>query len=185
MMADEGFSVEGMPSLLKFDEETWKFKMGDIEVSAMSDLFVARLQKELERLIGPMGPNLLKMAAREIGLNDGRSIKDINKNLSPLEAISSKAIAVLLCRLGWGKFDRFEMEDDKIIFVRSTSFEGDAHKKLGESDTSCCYFALGYTTGFFEGLLNQKFKSEEIECIGKGDNLCKIIVYLDPSEVGK
>lgn len=61
-------------------------------------------------------------------------------------------------------------------FTWNNSFEASEHLKLyGISDHSVCWNLLGYATGYTSAFMDKKIIYKEIECVGKGDQQCRII----------
>ena len=164
--------------LLKYDAETSKMTLAGITVVPIHDYFLPAVFAALEGQIGPVARSLIIRYAREIGVKDGRAVREkmLEGKEPTIRAVreASRSMFKSWCQVGWGKLVKFEVKENHAVISRSTSYEGEGYLKLGKgpAKTPRCWIALGYMIGFFEGLLKRKVKGEETECIGMGAKTC-------------
>lgn len=61
-------------------------------------------------------------------------------------------------------------------FIWENSFETSEHLRLYElSDQPVCWNLLGYATGYSSAFMGQPILFKEVDCVGKGDDKCRII----------
>lgn len=61
-------------------------------------------------------------------------------------------------------------------FTWKNSFEAAEHMRLyGLSDHAVCWELLGYATGYTTSFMGRPIYFKEVECVGKGDQQCRII----------
>ncbi len=61
-------------------------------------------------------------------------------------------------------------------FIWSNSFEAAEHLRLlGLDDEAVCWHLLGYASGYTSHFMGKPIFFKEVDCVGKGDNQCRII----------
>ena len=81
----------------------------------------------------------------------------------------------LISATGWGRANvESASEDLKTVVVRvERSFEGEDRKS--EHPTSI--FVRGFISGMFESLTERQHDCKEVECVSRGDPICKFVIH--------
>ena len=111
----------------------------------------------------------------KLGENLGDSITKDYKNrfIDPNKTL--KFLSSITPLVGVGRIN-FNIENEQVITTISPSVLGETYVKLfGLAKTPQCHFVEGVINRLLEGILNKKFKTNEIECVSKGDNNCKFL----------
>ena len=122
--------------LLKYDAETSKMTLAGITVVPIHDYFLPAVFAALEGQIGPVARSLIIGYAREIGVKDGREIRErmLEGKEPTIRAVreASRSMFKSWCQIGWGKLVKFEVKENRVEISRSTSYEGEGYLKLGK-----------------------------------------------------
>ncbi|RLI05740.1 hypothetical protein DRO26_01315 [Candidatus Bathyarchaeota archaeon] len=179
--------------LVKFDEKTSKLNIAGITIAPFHDYFLPSILVALEKQLGPVARTLFLRYAKEVGLRDGQTLRNLTFKDGNFTVEEAKKVIVnfikMWCSLGWGKLVKAEFTDGYACFIRSTSYEGEGYLKLkpekglklgedfirGEeySQTPKCTIALGYVMGVIGGVLQKNVNGKETECIGNGGKFCR------------
>ena len=82
--------------------------------------------------------------------------------------------------VGQAVITKIEADQEKGRFLREGywlhSFEAEQHlSQIGMSEDPICWSMIGYASGYCSGAFGQQIIYKEVECVGRGDNLCRFI----------
>ncbi|MFQ5921573.1 MAG: V4R domain-containing protein [Anaerolineales bacterium] len=82
-----------------------------------------------------------------------------------------------MCRMGgeigWGRFRLVELDETKsrlVVEVKHSPFAGGYYEP---TQTGVCHLTRGVLSGLAAGLFGVEVRSNELQCLAKGDQLCR------------
>jgi predicted hydrocarbon binding protein len=137
----------------------------------MADLYL-----ELESLVGASAAAVMKRIGKAYGekfydmLATGNTSLFIDDKEKLYKYICSETQAI-----GWGKIV-IEDDGDTITLTSPGFAAGRCAQLSGEvRDTAIDSYFFGYFEGFFSKVRGEKLAGEELECVSKGDDQCKLV----------
>ena len=169
---------------VEFDEEN-----GEIAISGQRHALVfngifADLRERMRAIIGHSADVIIYEVGREhvkkvlnYYLQHYPPLKLLVKTGIGKEQLAKKA-AELLTAYGFGKaeIEKLDLENESIITLKN-SFVASFYKKRNlNQDRPVCSLVAGFIAGAAEVIGNGKYECKEIECIAKGDEVCRFVV---------
>lgn len=181
MKAIEYPESHDLRELVRFSEKDGLIWLGENRMVLMHTAALAALRKELilsvglehtRRILTRMGYTAgvrdAEMAKR---IRGGQSLQDAfaaGPQLHMLEGIARVTPVHLHADLDTGEFNG--------EFLWHNSWEEEAHRKeFGEAEVPVCWSQIGYASGYTSAFFGHFILFKEVECIGCGDNQCRII----------
>jgi predicted hydrocarbon binding protein len=160
----------------KIDPESGALRFGNLPVIWARADFISNIFTELENLVGQSATSVMKRIGKVYGskfyelLKKGNTALFIDDNEKLYRYICAETQAI-----GWGQMS-IEEKDDEIIITSKGFASGTYFKSTGQTrDSSIDAYFLGYFEGFFREMHRKKFDGEEVECVAKGDDQCKMV----------
>ena len=142
-----------------------------------STALLTNILNSLNDIIGPVA----KRRVYEIGYESGRlagervkpffggGIEQYKKHLSMLHA------------MGWGITSKVDYEEStgKIVVEFPDSWPAHGYKELHpnqQTNAPMCYISAGLASGAAEGAFGIPYEGEEVNCVSKGDAVCRLVL---------
>lgn len=147
-----------------FNTDDGILKKGDIRNVSLRAETLSRLFDKLRRSFSDNQCSIImKAAGKEIGQN---FINDLKTNILKKPEISIKEWVDYDSSAGMGKFD--VDENFEFINVKNSFNAFNIH-----ADKPVCHFLEGYFEGVVTLILNEEVSINEIDCIAKGNEICR------------
>ncbi len=178
---DTGSACDDLRAHLHFSAETGQIWLHEYRMLLVHVEALASLRKELIDTLGMLRAQALFMrmgytaGARDAELARTRaedaSDTDIfmtGPQLHSLEGVVNVTpIRVELDRLAGTFYGEFRWEN---------AWEGQSHKRIyGPHNEPVCWSQIGYACGYTSSFMGRPVLYKEVECVGMGDNACRII----------
>ncbi len=161
------YDVKGSAS---WEKAKGGFSVIDVPAIIVSIETFVHLQKDAEKILGPMGASVLFY---EAGKRAGeRWINRFSKEWGLKDQRFIEAVQDFYAELGWGKFTVEEKRNEMIIRVENSFIA----RGYGKSEVAVCHFLRGYNAGLAEVLKGKNIDAEETRCAAKGDECCEFIM---------
>ncbi len=161
------YDVKGTAS---WEKTKGGFSVIDVPAIIVSIETFVHLQKDAEKILGPMGASVLFY---EAGKNAGeRWINRFSKEWGLKDQRFIGAVQDFYAELGWGKFTVEENKNEMVIRIENSFIA----KGYGKSEVAVCHFLRGYNAGLAEVLKGKGIDAEETRCAAKGDECCEFIM---------
>lgn len=168
---------------LDFDEKNGTIKIFGVRHTIISSDTYRHIRDSMIKIVGPAADSLLYLAAKEhcqeylkIVLKKSAVARFASKFKWGREKITEKA-AQILTEYGFGKVEIEDINlDGKSIAVIKNSCIGTAYKKHTKSLVPVCSYIAGLIAGGATTINKTNYDCREIECVAKGDKVCKFVL---------
>jgi predicted hydrocarbon binding protein len=139
---------------------------------------VVDFQKAVEEMVGPAKcAEAMMVGGYTGGSRSSKRYKDVFN-------YTDEEIIAFMCRMGgeigWGKFSLVELDTvDKRLIIQgegSPFAEAYARDRPKTTRLSVCHMIRGVLAGMAAGIFGGDVTSEEMECVAKGDPVCRFVV---------
>lgn len=163
-----------------FDESTGKIKVRGMNVLIFPRCWIAEIQKEFERIIGPATKTIFYNINKKCTINDLPSIINSNIIAKILKKLSKRRLMFELFRdanmLGYGIIELQEFNEDSAeIKIKIKN----CYNSVGYINTKkpICYYTTGLISGASEVIFERGMDCIETKCKGKGDDYCEFYAH--------
>jgi predicted hydrocarbon binding protein len=161
----------------QYDPEKGEMIFEGTNVAIIEKRLMAGIQREHEKIIGDSAKRIMYTASKESVEKFFKGFLKFVVGFTGKLTGKRKVFEKMMERSapsGWGvpSIEEFDEKESKFIFTMKNSFV--AHE-YGKSTKSVCHFTAGMVAGLLTGLLGKNIDCEEIECIAKGDIICRFI----------
>ncbi|MEW5937232.1 MAG: 4-vinyl reductase [Candidatus Thermoplasmatota archaeon] len=164
------------------------FDKGQLRLNGLPILWSrAELQfnifSELDNLIGEPADSVIRRIARPYGVSFCKLMQHgfVRKGSAPSRMEMLRDLCAENMAIGWGLIEIEDKNGD--IEIRSKSgfpVSQEYHARQLTARRSVDAYFLGYMEGFFSTLDATTYTGEEVECLGKGDSQCRIVLRRAP-----
>ena len=164
---------------MEIDEDSGELIFDDIPaVIARSSIFYSFF-KGMRELIGAGAYSVLSYIGKEHGKNFYNYLKteyEKDKKKLRIEDVLNYTVNEMPA-VGWGKITIEDKGDEIVIESPNGLAVGRYYREKGEtSDMPVDAYFLGYFLGLFSEAKGYPLKGDEVECVGKGDNRCLMVL---------
>lgn len=163
-----------------FDENTGKIRVHGLNVLIFPRCWIAEIQKEFERIIGPATKTIFYNINKKCTINDLPSIINSNIIAKILKKLSKRRLMFELFRdanmFGYGIIELQSFNENAAEFKIKIK---NCYNSIGYINTKkpICYYTTGLISGAAEVIFGRGMDCTETKCKGKGDDYCEFYVY--------
>lgn len=163
-----------------FDEDTGKVRARGMNVLIFPRCWIAEIQKEFERIIGPATKTIFYNINKKCAINDLPSIINSNIIAKILKKLSKRRLMFELFRdanmFGYGIMELQSFNENTAeIKIKIKN----CYNSVGYINTKkpICYYTAGLISGAAEVIFGRGMNCTETKCKGKGDDYCEFYAH--------
>lgn len=164
-----------------------EFKSGELRVSGIRCNIIESgelcdIRDRMRKIVGKAADRILYLSAKdhtesfvEEVVEESKLARVASKMNWGKKKIMEKSLEILE-RDGYGivRIEKMDLEELEGVIILENSSIGAFYD--GESDRNTCSYIAGLIAGGAKAVMGVDVTCEEVECIGKGDEVCKFVV---------
>jgi predicted hydrocarbon binding protein len=162
---------------IAFEAEEGKLSLQGLRYLLVRPGMLSELQRSLETLV----PNDVAQIFSDAGQNEGIVLASrLREVFSYSEEQVLSSLAFMLGEAGWGAISvqMVNLETSEFVLkVQASPFA----EEYGPSVTPVCHLLLGLIRGAGMVIFESEVDGQEVQCAGKGDPACLIVVSAKPA----
>jgi len=164
---------------LTFDAAAGRLAFKDVRYLLIRPETLAAFQKAVEAELGERAGELLYQGGFTGGSLSARRYREVF-------GYSDREIVEFMCRMGgeigWGRFELKTLNASRgelVVEVLRSPFA----EAYGPATVGVCHLIRGVLGGLAEGVFGMSVRAEEVQCLAKGDAVCKFVIMRICSDV--